>query len=121
MKPESAWNRAGDLLLDSPMDGEEWTLAREHLAILILEKNMTLGPAFFEAVLAASGVGAGHGSVVRLALFLGVGRMTVDRWRRGEQDPRGKDFVHASKVLGLWICTTVEPDGTWSVWTQDEG
>jgi len=82
---------------------------------------VTLGPAFFEAVLAASEVGAGHGSVVRLALFLGVGRMTVDRWRRGKQDPRGKDFVHASKVLGLWICTTVEPDGKWSVWTQDEG
>ena len=67
---------------------------------------MTLGPAFFEAVLAASDVGAGHGSVVRLALFLGVGRMTVDRWRRGETDPRARD---------------VEPDGTWSVWTQDEG
>jgi hypothetical protein len=39
-----AWNRAGDLLLDSPLDGEAWILAREELAISLLstqqEKHM---------------------------------------------------------------------------------
>ena len=76
---------------------------------------MTLGPAFFEAVLAASNVGAGHGSVVRLALFLGVGRMTVDRWRRGKQDPRARD-VHACAVaLGRPVVVTCGPSGAWIV------
>ncbi len=72
---------------------------------------MTLGPAFFEAVLAASGVGAGHGSVVRLALFLGVGRMTVDRWRRGDQQPTPEHLVMVRNALNVDVSILLDSEG----------
>ena len=34
---DRAWQRAGDALLDSDLDGEAWTLAREELAMQMLE------------------------------------------------------------------------------------
>ena len=33
---ERAWNLAGDVLMDSPLEGDEWVLAREMLASEIL-------------------------------------------------------------------------------------
>lgn len=39
---ETAWNLAGDLLLDDPRDGDEWCIAREALACLILD-NLDAG------------------------------------------------------------------------------
>jgi len=32
-----AWSLSGDLLLDDPREGDEWGLAREALALFILE------------------------------------------------------------------------------------
>jgi len=34
---DDAWNRAGDLLLDSGLEGDAWMLARETLAMALLE------------------------------------------------------------------------------------
>lgn len=36
-REEAAWNRAGDLLLDSGLEGDAWVLARETLAMALLE------------------------------------------------------------------------------------
>jgi len=37
MTETEAWNLAGDLLLDSSLEGEAWCLAREALALRILD------------------------------------------------------------------------------------
>jgi hypothetical protein len=84
-----------------------------------MEQAMTLGQRFFEAVRDAAGIPAGHGSVTAVARYLDIHRATVDRWHNGQQDPSSAHMARASSVLGLWFCLTVEPDGKWSVWTQD--
>ena len=81
--------------------------------------TVTLGQRFFEAVRDAAGIPAGHGSVTAVARHLDIHRATVDRWHNGQQDPSSAHMARASSVLGLWFCLTVEPDGKWSVWTQD--
>ena len=80
---------------------------------------MTLGQRFFEAVRDAAGIPAGHGSVTAGAGFVAIPRATVDRWHNCQQYPSSAHMARASSVLGLWFCLTVEPDGKWSVWTQD--
>ena len=42
LSESDAWRRAGDLLLDSSLDGEEWCLEREALAMDLWEKSRRL-------------------------------------------------------------------------------
>ena len=42
MTEEQAWNRAGDMLLDDPREGDDWGLAREALATQLLQPQVDL-------------------------------------------------------------------------------
>ena len=46
MTETEAWNLAGDLLLDSSLEGAAWCLAREALALLILDDAVVVQELF---------------------------------------------------------------------------
>ena len=72
---------------------------------------MYVGQLLFFEIIEAAGIPAGHGSVVAVARLIGVGRMTVDRWRRGDQQPTPEHLVMVRNALKVDVTILLDSEG----------